>query len=238
MCACRWRRRVVRSPRRPLSNAATGRSPSVREPVMTPVIGRNALDRRPRQGPFIVEDYDCTCVVPPIAFASAGRHRQHRDRGDPTMSRVDPITLEVIRNGPSSIADEMAPIIMRSAYSPVVRDIMDYSTGLCDPQVAASSLRRTDAAHPALLLSAGDALFEGAVRRRHGAGRRLHHQRPLWLGRTASAGCLCAEADLPSEAHSPASPQRWRTIPTLAASCREAWRSTPPRSSRKACASR
>lgn len=50
------------------------------------------------------------------------------------MSRVDPITLEVIRNGLSSIADEMALIIMRSAYSPVVRDIMDYSTGLCDPQ--------------------------------------------------------------------------------------------------------
>lgn len=47
---------------------------------------------------------------------------------------VDPITLEVIRNGLASIADEMALIIMRSAYSPVVRDIMDYSTGLCDPQ--------------------------------------------------------------------------------------------------------
>jgi N-methylhydantoinase B len=50
------------------------------------------------------------------------------------MSRVDPITLEVIRNGLSSIADEMALIIMRSAYSPVVRDIMDYSTGVCDAQ--------------------------------------------------------------------------------------------------------
>jgi N-methylhydantoinase B len=51
------------------------------------------------------------------------------------MSReIDPITLEVIRNGLASIADEMALIVMRSAYSPVVRDIMDYSTGLCDAQ--------------------------------------------------------------------------------------------------------
>ena len=58
----------------------------------------------------------------------------------PTMSSVDPITLEVIRNGLSSIADEMALIIMRSAYSPVVRDIMDYSTALCD-EMAASSPR-------------------------------------------------------------------------------------------------
>ncbi|WP_108658301.1 hydantoinase B/oxoprolinase family protein [Acuticoccus kandeliae] len=48
------------------------------------------------------------------------------------MSDVDPITLEVVRNGLSATADEMALIIMRSAYSPVVRDIMDYSTGLCD----------------------------------------------------------------------------------------------------------
>lgn len=50
------------------------------------------------------------------------------------MSRIDPITLEVIRNGLASIADEMALIVMRSAYSAVVRDIMDYSTGLCDAQ--------------------------------------------------------------------------------------------------------
>jgi N-methylhydantoinase B len=45
---------------------------------------------------------------------------------------IDMITLEVIRNALASTADEMALIVMRSAYSPVVRDIMDYSTGLCD----------------------------------------------------------------------------------------------------------
>ncbi len=45
---------------------------------------------------------------------------------------IDPISFEVIRNALSSIADEMALVIMRSAYSPVVRDSMDYSTALCD----------------------------------------------------------------------------------------------------------
>lgn len=45
---------------------------------------------------------------------------------------TDPLTLEVIRNGLASVADEMALIVMRSAYSPVVRDAMDYSTALCD----------------------------------------------------------------------------------------------------------
>ena len=45
---------------------------------------------------------------------------------------IDPITFEVIANALSSSADEMALTIMRSAYSPVVRDTMDYSTALCD----------------------------------------------------------------------------------------------------------
>jgi N-methylhydantoinase B len=44
---------------------------------------------------------------------------------------TDPLTLEVIKNALSSVADEMALMLMRSAYSPVVRDTMDYSTALC-----------------------------------------------------------------------------------------------------------
>ncbi len=46
--------------------------------------------------------------------------------------KIDAITLEVLRNALSSIADEMALIIMRTAYSAIVRDSMDYSTGVCD----------------------------------------------------------------------------------------------------------
>src|SRR5690606_6655882 len=51
-----------------------------------------------------------------------------------SRSTIDPITLEVIRNALASAAAEMALIVMRSAYSPVVRDVMDYSTALCDSQ--------------------------------------------------------------------------------------------------------
>jgi N-methylhydantoinase B len=55
---------------------------------------------------------------------------------------IDPITLEVVENALSSAADEMALVVMRSAYSPVVRDSMDYSTALCDRrgQVVAQGL--------------------------------------------------------------------------------------------------
>lgn len=48
------------------------------------------------------------------------------------MADVDPITLEVVKNALASTADEMALVLMRSAYSPVVRDTLDYSTALCD----------------------------------------------------------------------------------------------------------
>lgn len=62
--------------------------------------------------------------------------------GIPSDAPLDPITFEVIKNALSSAADEMALIIMRSAYSPVVRDSMDYSTALCDRhgQVVAQGL--------------------------------------------------------------------------------------------------
>ena len=49
----------------------------------------------------------------------------------PTLN-VDPITMEVLQNALGTIADEMALVIMRTAYSTIVRDSMDYSTGLCD----------------------------------------------------------------------------------------------------------
>ena len=49
------------------------------------------------------------------------------------MSKTfDPITFEVVKNALASCADEMALVVMRSAYSPVVRDTMDYSTAICN----------------------------------------------------------------------------------------------------------
>ena len=57
----------------------------------------------------------------------------------------DPIAFELFRNTLLSIADEMALTILRTAYSGVLRDNMDYSTAFCDgggremfPQSAAS----------------------------------------------------------------------------------------------------
>jgi N-methylhydantoinase B len=46
--------------------------------------------------------------------------------------RIDAVTLEVIQNALGSLVDEMALIVMRTAYSGIVRDALDYSTALCD----------------------------------------------------------------------------------------------------------
>lgn len=48
------------------------------------------------------------------------------------VQKTDPVTLEVAKHSLASLADEMALILMRSSYSPIVRDSMDYSTALCD----------------------------------------------------------------------------------------------------------
>lgn len=45
---------------------------------------------------------------------------------------IDPVTFEVIQHGLGSIVDEMALTVMRTAYSGVVKDALDYSTGFCD----------------------------------------------------------------------------------------------------------
>jgi N-methylhydantoinase B len=47
-------------------------------------------------------------------------------------SRVDPFTIEVIRNAITAIAEEMSLIIMRSARSPLLREAGDLSSALTD----------------------------------------------------------------------------------------------------------
>ena len=44
----------------------------------------------------------------------------------------DPIAFELFKNAIFSIADEMALTVFRTTYSGVLKDNMDYSTGLAD----------------------------------------------------------------------------------------------------------
>ena len=54
---------------------------------------------------------------------------------------IDPITLEIMRNGLQSIADEVTAALVRTAYSPNIKDRMDCSSALltADGQVIAQT---------------------------------------------------------------------------------------------------
>ena len=45
---------------------------------------------------------------------------------------AESLEIELIRNGLAAIADEMAIVEVRAAYSTVVRDLLDFSTAVCD----------------------------------------------------------------------------------------------------------
>ncbi len=47
---------------------------------------------------------------------------------------MDPITAELFRNSVAAIGDEMVLTIYRTAYSGVLKNIMDYSAALCDAE--------------------------------------------------------------------------------------------------------
>src|SRR4029077_20947028 len=50
-----------------------------------------------------------------------------------STTRLDPVTQQIVGNALASIADEMATTIFRTAHSTVVRDGMDFSAAICDP---------------------------------------------------------------------------------------------------------
>lgn len=63
------------------------------------------------------------------------------------MSEIDPITFAVIKSGLDTIVDDMAYAVMRTARSPIVRDVLDYSVTICDRQGRILSQAKTVALH-------------------------------------------------------------------------------------------
>src|SRR5262245_48600652 len=71
------------------------------------------------------------------AHRSAGRGAgpraaRHRDSETVSVTRPDPVTLEVVRHALYAIAEEMSVIVMRSARSPLLKEAGDLSSALTD----------------------------------------------------------------------------------------------------------
>jgi 5-oxoprolinase (ATP-hydrolysing) len=145
--------------------------------VDAPVVARGEIGRDAVAGPLLVDEYDCTVVVPP------GWDVRRKDDGTlvltPSEDRRAPIdspgvatvTQGIVSNALSSIADEMATTIFRTAHSTVVRDCMDFSASICGPtgETVAQAvtiplhLGSTPTAMKALLAEYGGDMHEGDV---------------------------------------------------------------------------
>ena len=110
---------------------------------------------------------------------------------------VDPFTVEIVRNALDAICEQMSTTIERTAYSTLIRDILDFSTALFD---ARGRIIAQGSRIPAHLNTMGPALETVLARylpaaewqaRRRGRAQRSLPRRP------APAGRLHALADLP-----------------------------------------
>jgi len=76
---------------------------------------------------------------------------------------IDPITFAVIKSGLDTIVDDMAYAVMRTARSPIVRDVLDYSVTLCDRKGRILSQAKTVALHLGAVPDAMDVVLERFV---------------------------------------------------------------------------
>ncbi len=74
-------------------------------------------------------------------------------------SELDPITFAVLKSAVESIVDEMAYTVMRTARSPIVRDVLDYSTTMTDAKGRILAQAKTVALHLGAVPDAMEALL-------------------------------------------------------------------------------
>lgn len=124
--------------------------------VRTPVLRREQFEGRTLEGPVLIDDMDTTTVVPPGCTVEVDQGGNLVITVDPLSTKdfgevadakfgkeIDVITAEVMRNALTSIADEMAVTVVRTARSQIVRDTMDFSTAVLDSQGRLVSLGLT-----------------------------------------------------------------------------------------------
>ena len=125
-------------------------APGSARPVGSRTVARRAPRRaRPRvagrddrlAGPAIVEQEDSTITVP-AGWTLRGAPGRHAAPG--ARMTIDPVTQEILNGAFSSIAEEMAVVEYRSSYSPIIREMLDFSCGIFDAAGPADRALRDD----------------------------------------------------------------------------------------------
>jgi N-methylhydantoinase B len=81
-----------------------------------------------------------------------------------STAAVNPITLEVVRNGVAHIANEMATVLRKTSYNMMIYEVRDYCVGIVD--VDGNILSQNFGALPIFLADLGPAIVDGV--RMHG----------------------------------------------------------------------
>jgi N-methylhydantoinase B len=77
---------------------------------------------------------------------------------------INPITVEVVRNGLAHIANEMATVLRKTSYNMMIYEVRDYCVGIVDPD--GNILSQNFGALPIFLADLGPAIVDGV--RMHG----------------------------------------------------------------------
>ena len=205
----RSRRRRRRS-RRGRSRAASGcrsRSSSAPRSASTGSRARRSCSRR-RRRPTSTPSSTAVSVPAEFSYDHATR-RGLRCLGEPVVYRAglggagraadaDPITTEVIRHGLNSAAEPMKRTLIRTSFSPIIYEVLDFAVAIYDRADAPARA----GAEPAVLHGHDELLHRGRRRggRRRGrarAGRHHPHQRPV-QDRLAPAGRRGRDAGVPA----------------------------------------
>ena len=100
---------------------------------------RASIGTQREAGPHLIDEYDTTVVVPPGWTVRRDETtnclvlEQLEVEAGSIGTNVDPVTLQLVDNALSAVADERRLIVFRTAHSTTVRDSMDFSTSICDP---------------------------------------------------------------------------------------------------------
>ena len=69
----------------------------------------------------------------PRLFGVASRDGR-REKIEWPRASVNPITVEVVRNGLAHIANEMATVLRKTSYNMMIYEVRDYCVGIVDPE--------------------------------------------------------------------------------------------------------
>ena len=72
------------------------------------------------------------------------------------VAKLDPVTLEVIRNALPAISNEMAADLQRTSYNMMIYEVRDYCVGIVDPD--GNILSQNFGALPIFLADLGPAI--------------------------------------------------------------------------------